>query len=118
MLGAHLFGLMNVSQAGLEPAVEVVTAAAAAAAHLFSQCNVAWRSFLQARASGCQSFDSSWCFISTQCGSVISTSFWSYGSHDAWFCTLVTILDPLPPLLQFSSGRNIHFSENRPVVLN
>jgi hypothetical protein len=41
MLGAHLFGVLNVSQAGLEPTVEVVMAA-----HKFSQCNVAWRSFL------------------------------------------------------------------------
>jgi hypothetical protein len=49
MLGTHLFGLQNVSQTDLEPAVAV----AVAAAHLFSQCNVAWRSFLQARGSGC-----------------------------------------------------------------
>jgi hypothetical protein len=40
MLCAHLFGLPNVSQAGLELAVAVVRVAAAAA-HLFSQCNVA-----------------------------------------------------------------------------
>jgi hypothetical protein len=49
MLGTHLFSLPNVSQAGLEPVVVV------AAAHLFSQCNVAWRSFPQARSSGCRS---------------------------------------------------------------
>jgi hypothetical protein len=55
MLGAHLFGLPNVSQAGLELTV--------AAAHLFSQCNVVWRSFVWARGSGCKSFDSPWCFI-------------------------------------------------------
>jgi hypothetical protein len=47
-VGTHLFGLMNVSQAGLEPAAEVVVAAV----HLFSQCNVVWRSFLQARDQG------------------------------------------------------------------
>jgi hypothetical protein len=34
-LGAHLFGLLNVSQAGLELAV-VVAMAVAVAAHLFS----------------------------------------------------------------------------------
>jgi hypothetical protein len=51
MLGAHLFGLPNVSQARLEPA-------AAAAAYLFSQYNIAWRSFPWARDSGCTSFDS------------------------------------------------------------
>jgi hypothetical protein len=37
MLGAHLFGLPNVSQAGLE------LAAGGTAALLFSQCNVVWR---------------------------------------------------------------------------
>jgi hypothetical protein len=50
-LGAHLFGLLNVSQAGLELAVAV-------AALLFSQCNVAWRRYPWARSSGCQTFDS------------------------------------------------------------
>jgi hypothetical protein len=43
-LGAHLFGLLNVSQAGLEPVVLVVQVVAAV--HLFSQCNVVWRSFV------------------------------------------------------------------------
>jgi hypothetical protein len=62
-LGAHL---PNVSQAGLEPLVAVVMVVAMAA-HLFSQCNVVWRSFLQARGWGCQSFDSPWCFISAKC---------------------------------------------------
>jgi hypothetical protein len=47
--GAHLFGLPNVSQAGLE----VVVAAVVVTAYLFSQCNVAWRSFLWAKGSGC-----------------------------------------------------------------
>jgi hypothetical protein len=51
-LAAHLFGLLNVSQAGLELVV------AAVAAFLFSQCNMAWRSFPRARGSGCQNFDS------------------------------------------------------------
>jgi hypothetical protein len=83
MLGAHLFDLPNVSQAGLEPEAAVMTMVAAAA-HLLSQCNVAWRSFLQARGSGCRSFDSAWCFISTKCGSSVSAGFWSHGAHAAW----------------------------------
>jgi hypothetical protein len=56
MLGTHLFGLLNVSQGGLELVVVTAAAAAAAAAQLFSQCNMAWRSFLHARGSGYQSF--------------------------------------------------------------
>jgi hypothetical protein len=39
MLDAHLFGLQNVSQAGLEPAADV------AVAHLISQYNLAWKRF-------------------------------------------------------------------------
>jgi hypothetical protein len=56
MLGTHLFGLLNVSQGGLELVVVTAAAAAAAAAQLFSQCTMAWRSFLHARGSGYQSF--------------------------------------------------------------
>jgi hypothetical protein len=79
-------------QADLEPAV-VAVAAAVVAAHKFSQCNVVWRSFLWARGSGCQSFGSHWCFISSKCGSSISTRFWSHSAHAVCFCTLVTILE-------------------------
>jgi hypothetical protein len=50
-LFAHL--LVWVSQAGLEPA------SAGEGALLFSQCNVAWRSFVRAGGSRCQTFDSS-----------------------------------------------------------
>jgi hypothetical protein len=92
MLSAHLFGLLNVSQAGLE--LVVVVAVVAAIAHLFSQCNLVWRRFLRARGSGCQGFDSPWCFISTMCSSSVSTKFWSHGAHTFWFCTLLGILDP------------------------
>jgi hypothetical protein len=81
-------GMLNVSQAGLEPGSGSV------AALLFSQCNVSWRSFPQARDAGCQSFDSPCCFISAKCGSSISLRFWSLGAHTVCFCTLVTILDP------------------------
>jgi hypothetical protein len=48
MHGAHLFGLPNVLQAGLELVVAV-----AVAAHKFFQCNVVWRSLQLARGSGC-----------------------------------------------------------------
>jgi hypothetical protein len=42
-LGAHLFAVLNVSQAGLELVVAVAMVVPVAG-HLFSQCNVAWRS--------------------------------------------------------------------------
>jgi hypothetical protein len=45
---------------------------------LFSQCNMAWRSILQARDSGCWSFNSPCSFISTKCGSSVSVSPSSY----------------------------------------
>jgi hypothetical protein len=54
-----------------------------------------WRSFVQARGLVCQSFDSSWCFISTKCGSSISAKFLIYGAQAVCFFTLVAILDPL-----------------------
>jgi hypothetical protein len=59
------------------------------AAHLFSQCNVAWRSFLWARGSGRGSFDSSCCLISAKCGSSISARFLVHGAHAVCFCTIV-----------------------------
>jgi hypothetical protein len=46
-LGTHLFGLSNVFQEVLE------LVSGDARALLFSQCNMAWRSFLRARGSGC-----------------------------------------------------------------
>jgi hypothetical protein len=81
-------GLPNVSQAGLELASGDVGAL------LFSQCSMAWRSFVWAGGSGCQSFDSSWCFFSAKCGSSISAKFLIYRVHAICFCTLVAILDP------------------------
>jgi hypothetical protein len=54
---------------------------AAVGALLFSQCNVVWRSFPWARGSGCHSFDSLCCFISTKCGSSILARFWSHRVH-------------------------------------
>jgi hypothetical protein len=46
MCGTHLFGLSNVLEAGLEPAL---AAEVAVAALKFSQCNVLWGSFQWAR---------------------------------------------------------------------
>jgi hypothetical protein len=82
-------GLPNVSQAGLELTFGGVGAL------LISQCNVTWRSFVWARGSGCQSFDSSWCFFSDKCGFSISAIFLIYRAHDLCFCTLLTIMYPL-----------------------
>jgi hypothetical protein len=48
MLGAHLFGMLDTSQAGLEP-----VSGGAGGSLLFSRCNVAWRSFVQPGGSGC-----------------------------------------------------------------
>jgi hypothetical protein len=59
--GAHLFVLSNDAQVGLELAV----VAAVRNGSKFSQCNVLWGSFPQARGSECQKFDPVWYFIST-----------------------------------------------------
>jgi hypothetical protein len=92
-LGVHPSGLLNVSQVGLDQGL------VASGTLLFSQCNVAWRSFLWARGSVCRSFDSSWCFISAKCGSSISARFLIHGAHSVCFCTLVAILEPLCALI-------------------
>jgi hypothetical protein len=81
-------GMLDVSQAGLE------LVSGGAGALLVSQCNVAWRNFVRARGSGCQSFDSSWYFISSKCGSSVSARFLIYGAHSVCFCALLGILDP------------------------
>jgi hypothetical protein len=77
-------------QAGLEVAFGSVGVL------LFSQCNVAWRSFVQAGGLGCRSFDSSWCFFSAKCNSGVSAKFLIYRIHSICFCPPVTILDPSP----------------------
>jgi hypothetical protein len=74
-----------------------------AGALLFSQCNMAWRNFLWAMGSGCWSFDSPWCFISTKCGSSISAKFLTHRVHTVCFCTLNAILDPWCSLCKGSS---------------
>jgi hypothetical protein len=66
--GAHLFVLSNDEQADLELVVAMVAVAEAGAMRngpKFSQCNMVWGGFQLARGSGCQRFDSGWCFIST-----------------------------------------------------
>jgi hypothetical protein len=60
-----------------------------------SQCNIAWRSFVQARGLGCQSFAFSWCFFSAKCGSSISVRFLIFGAHIVCFLPPFAILDPL-----------------------
>jgi hypothetical protein len=52
-----------------------------AGALLFSQCNVVWRSFVQAGGSECQNFASSSWFFSAKCGSSISANFLIYRAH-------------------------------------
>jgi hypothetical protein len=71
---------------------------------LFTQFNVVWGSFLWARGSGCQSFDSPRCFISTKCGSSTSAKFLIHGAHAVCFCALVAIL--YSPLPRFESNIN------------
>jgi hypothetical protein len=85
-LFAHL--LVCVSQAALE------LASGGTGALLFSQCNVAWRTFVQTGGSGCWSFASSWWVFSAKCGSSISAKFLIYRAHAVYFCPLVAILDP------------------------
>jgi hypothetical protein len=82
--------------------------ASGAGALLFSQCNVAWRSFVQAEGSGCQSFNSSWCFFSAKYGSILSAKFLIYGAHAVCFCTLVAILDQLFEIFVYLKPGNVY----------
>jgi hypothetical protein len=61
MLSAHLLACWMSPKQVWSQCLAVVGAL------LFSQCNVAWRSFPWARGSGCWSFDSPCCFISAKC---------------------------------------------------
>jgi hypothetical protein len=85
----HLFAhlLACISQAGLEPV------SGGLGALLFSQCSVAWRSFVQPGGSGCCSFASSWSFFSAKGGSSISARFLIYRAHAVCFLPLVAILN-------------------------
>jgi hypothetical protein len=64
-------GMLNVSQAGLELVVPEPTC-------FF--CVIGMENLLWAEGLGCQSFDSSWCFFSANCGSSISASFFDLWS--------------------------------------
>jgi hypothetical protein len=81
-LFAHL--LVCVSRARLE------LASGGAGALLFSQCNMAWISFVWAGG-----------FFSAMCGSSVSASFLIYGAHKFCFFPLVAILDPRIPSIPF-----------------
>jgi hypothetical protein len=78
-LGAHLLVWQVSPKQVWSQQPEVV------AAHLFSQCNMAWRSFLWTGGSGCQNFDSPWCFISVKCGSSVSARFLIHSAHAICF---------------------------------
>jgi hypothetical protein len=80
---------------------------------LFSQCNMAWRSFVQAVGLGCRSFACSWWFFSAKC---VFSKILIYRAHAVCFLPLAAAI--LDPLSAFSSGTHIHFSEERFVVLN
>jgi hypothetical protein len=79
--------LVCISQAGLE------LASSGAEVLLFSQCNVMWRSFVQAGGLGCQSFASWWVF-SAMCGCSVSAIFLICRAQAVCFLPLVAILDP------------------------
>jgi hypothetical protein len=81
-------GLMDVSQAGLEPV------SGGAGALLFFRCNMVQRSFVQPGGSGCCSPESSLCFFSAKCGPSISAMFLIHKAHTVCFCALITMLDP------------------------
>jgi hypothetical protein len=87
----HLFIhlLVCISQAGLEPV------SGSTGALLFSQCNMAWRSFVRAGGRlGCQSFAYSWWSFFAKRGSSVSERVLIYRGHTVCFLPLVNILDP------------------------
>jgi hypothetical protein len=92
MLGAYLFGLLEVSQACLE-LVAGGGIGMGVAAHLFSQCIVAWRSLPWARGSACQSFNSPCSFTSTKHGSSISARSLIHRAHAVCICVPAAILN-------------------------
>jgi hypothetical protein len=68
----------------------VAAAVVVVAALKLSMCNMFWGCLPLARDSGCERFDSDWCFTSAKCGSSISAGF---GVQAICFCIIVTILD-------------------------
>jgi hypothetical protein len=103
----HLFAylLICISQAGLE------LASGSIGALLISQCNMAWRSFVQPGGSGCQCFAYSWWFFSAKCGSSISARFFICGDHTVYFIPLVTILNLflLSSIFDSNISRLLHY---------
>jgi hypothetical protein len=61
---------------------------------LFSQFIVAWSNLPWARGSGCQSFNSLWCFTSAKHGSSISARSLIHRAHAVCVCVPIVILDP------------------------
>jgi hypothetical protein len=98
-LFAHLF--VCITKAGLEPE------SGSTGALLVSQCNMVWRSLLQAGSLGCRSFAYSWCYFSAKYGSSISARFLIYGAHAVCFLPLVAIVDPPNFLFYFISDPQI-----------
>jgi hypothetical protein len=97
-LGTHLFGLPEVSLAHLEPVASGSGSGVGVVVHLFSQCIMAWRSLPWARSSGCQSFNSPWCFTSAKHGSSVSARSQIHGVYTVCICVPVAILNPLTTL--------------------
>jgi hypothetical protein len=73
---------------------QTMAAAAGLAACLFSQCHGVEKPSI-ARVSGCQWFNSPWCFTSTKHGSNISAMSLIHGAYTVCICVPVTILDLL-----------------------
>jgi hypothetical protein len=75
------------------------------AAHLFSQCIMAWRSLPWARGSGCQSFSSPWSLPQPSVSPASHTSL-IHVVHTVCVCVVVAILDLLV------SCFDLHFPNN------
>jgi hypothetical protein len=78
---------------------EALPAGGQAAAHLFFQCIVAWRSLPQHSHSGYQSFSSPLCFTLSKHVSSISARSLIPRAHAVCICVPVAILDLLPVLI-------------------
>jgi hypothetical protein len=57
-----------------------------------SWCIVAWRRLPRARGSGCQSFNSPWCFTLTKHGSSFSARSLIHTAHAVYVCVPFAIL--------------------------
>jgi hypothetical protein len=88
--------LVCISQAGFEPA------SGSTGALLFSQCNVAWRSFVWAGGSGVRVLFLLGVFFSAKGRSSVSAKVLIYGAHAVCFLPLVSILDSSPKKLSIN----------------